>query len=170
MHDERRCSRAPRCIVRRVTPASLGLLGLALIGAACSSAHSVATFNSQANGICGTYSSKLRTVDPELALSNNERVTRLKSSLSNCLPLVEQGTAKLQGLGRPGDEAGALKKVFTMQTAQVSELENLQRALDQGNTSKIQSTETAVEESEAPLNQQFDALGMTGCGSGSTPS
>jgi hypothetical protein len=147
----------------------VAVIGLALIAAACSSAPSVADFNSQANSTCRTYSSKLREIDLALALSSPRRTSSIESDLSADLPAVQSGVVKLESLSEPSSEEAELKKAFGSQDVQLTDLKNLQQATKQRNSSKIASTETAFEESVATLNQEYDELGMTTCGSGPLP-
>jgi hypothetical protein len=76
----------------------------------------------------------------------------------------------LEALAQPSGEGTALKKAFSYENDQVQEFKNLATALQHRKTARIQSSETALEKSVAPLNQQFDVLGLTECGSGSAPS
>jgi hypothetical protein len=142
------------------------VVGVALIATGCGSTPSTAQFNAQANSICQTYSAKLKSVGSQLALSQGKSERHLESSLSSALSLVQQGTAQLKSLSRPNGEGVSLNKVFKAQDAQVADLQSLLTAIKQRNATRTQSAETALEESEAPLNQQFNVLGLSVCGSG----
>jgi hypothetical protein len=145
------------------------VIGLTLVAAACSSPPTAAAFNSQANSICQSYRAKLKSVDAAIALSDTGGAGRLESALSTALAQAEQGVGQLEGLAQPTGEGTALKKAFSSENDQIQKLKHLASAIKQRNGERIQSSETAVEETEAPLNQQFDALGLTDCGSGPAP-
>lgn len=167
MHDIWQQAIAGRWIRRGTARAMAIIIGVALIATACGSAPTVTAFNSQANSLCQTFRPRLRQIEAVIVLSSNGSESRLEPAISSALPQAEQGAAQLQALAQPNGEGAQLSKAFSSQKAQLQELKSLLTALKQGNADKIQSTETAFEESEAPLNQQFDVLGLTDCGSGS---
>ena len=146
------------------------MVGVALLATVCGSAPSVTAFNRQANDIRQTFRSKLALIDSLIALSGTGSENRLESAIASALPRAEQGSAQLGALAQPRGEGTQLKKALNSQHAQLQELQSLSTALQAGNGSGIQSSETAFEKMEAPLNQQFDVLGLTACGSGSAPS
>jgi hypothetical protein len=149
-----------------MTRVTLTVAGVAIIAAACgNSAPTRSDFNAQANSICQTYNSKLRSVGSTLALSSSKSASQIETVLSGALSPAEQGSAKLESLAQPDGEGASLEKAFRAQDAQLIDLENLLTALKQGTGSKVLAAETTFEESEAPLNQQFDELGLTACGS-----
>jgi hypothetical protein len=156
---------------RRAGWVAAAIVSTSLIAAACGASNpSAADYSNQANTICQTYSAKLRSVTSELALSAvNGNKQGVESQLSKTLALVQQGATQLEGLARPTGEAGALKKAFDDQTAQLKDLRQTLSGIRDGNTAAAQKAEAAFEQSEAPLNQQFDVLGMTSCGSGVAP-
>ncbi len=153
---------------RTVIPALI-TVGIGLIATACSSSPTIAAFTSQANGICRTYEPGLKDVEATIALSNSGNEHQLESEFSTAVSRAEQGSAQLEALAQPDGEGPGLTKAFDSANAQIRELKSLEAALMGESQSKIQSSETAIEESEAPLNQQFDMLAVTDCGSGSLP-
>ena len=100
-------------------------------------------------------------------LGGTEGVSKFESTLVGALPTIEQGAAQLDALAQPSGDDVALKKALSSEDAQIQQLKSLVAAFKAGNAEKIQSAETALEDSEAPLNQRFDVLGFTSCGSGS---
>jgi uncharacterized protein YccT (UPF0319 family) len=141
-------------------------VGIVLVAASCSSPPTVAAFNAHANSICQTYRPKVRSIDSAIALSSSGNRSELDRSVSAALSQAEQGFAQLEALAQPTGEGSALKRAFNAESDQVQVLNRLATALKDGNENKIQSAETALGESEAPLNQQFDGLGLMDCGSG----
>jgi hypothetical protein len=159
--------RSSRVLVPVVLPA---LVVVALITSACGSSTPTADqFNTQANDICRTYTAKLKSVSADLALPKTKNDKSLEAALSDALSLVQQGTSKLEGLARPAGEGGLLSTAFADQNAQTRKLQNLIAAVRENDQSKIDTAEAALEQSEAPLNQKFDQLGLTDCGSGTAP-
>jgi hypothetical protein len=145
---------------------TLTVAGVTIIAAACgNSAPTRSDFNHQANSICQIYNSKLRSVSSTLALSRSKSASQIESALSDALSPAEQGSSMLEALARPDGAGASLEKAFRAQGAQLLDLKNLLTALKQGTGSKVLVAETTFEESEAPLNQQFDELGLTACGS-----
>jgi hypothetical protein len=152
---------------RTITRGTLVVAGVGLIAAACSSAPTAAQFDSNANSICQTYNAKLKSVSSELVLPGSTTDKHREAEISSALTAAQPGSSKLQSLARPTGNESALQKAFKAQDAQINDLKGLLAALKQNQVSRVESFETAFEESEAPLNQQFDVLGLSTCGSGS---
>jgi hypothetical protein len=152
---------------RSIARGTLAAVAVALIAAACSSAPTAAQFDSNANGICHTYNAKLKSVSSELVLPGSTTDKQRETEISSALTAAEQGSSKLESLARPTGNESALQHAFKSQDAQISDLKGLLAAIKQNDASKSETSETAFEESEAPLNQQFDVLGLSACGSGS---
>jgi hypothetical protein len=164
MHDTKEEVSTRGLIRRTVLLPLFAIAGVGLIVSACGSQPTIAAFNSQANGICRTYIPRLKDVEATIALPNNGNEHQLEGALSSALPQAEQGSARLEALARPSGEGPGLTKAFNSASAQIQELKGLAAALKSGNQNKIETSETAIEQSEAPLNQQFDTLGLTDCG------
>jgi hypothetical protein len=143
---------------------------LALVVAGCSSssasAPSKASYDKQANAICQTFNSKLKSVGS--AISSSSSGTQVASALTDAISVAEQGSAKLEALPKPSGDNTALNKAYAAQDAQVTQMKQLVAAIKQNDAAKAQSTEAALNASNDPLNAQFDALGLTTCGSGSS--
>jgi hypothetical protein len=155
---------------RTVARSTFTIVGVGLIVAACGVSNpSTADFSNQANSICQSYSSKFRSFTAKLALPKNESKKQLESELSNLLALVQQGSSQLEALARPSSDSGALGKAFRAQKAQIEDLQRLLAGIRDNDPTKAQSAEAVLAASEAPLNQQFNVLGMTDCGSGTAP-
>ena len=143
------------------------VVSVALCITACgSSTPTAAEFNGQANTICRTFSAKLKSVGADLALAKGSSDEKFKSDLSSAIAQLESGSSQLQALARPNGENAALEKAFKSQNTQIKDLKDVSIASKQRDGKAIASAETAFEELEAPLNQQFDALGLSQCGSG----
>jgi PBP1b-binding outer membrane lipoprotein LpoB len=144
-------------------------LGAALILAGCSSssssAPSKADYDRQANAICATYNGKLKSLGSTISNSASEQ--QVASQLGKAVSLAEQGSAKLEALTKPDGQSAALNKVYAAQEAQVKQIRALQTALSQNDPAKAQSIENALDAGDGSLNRQFDALGLTTCGSNS---
>jgi hypothetical protein len=157
-------------IQRSVARSVVVIVGVGLFASACGASNpSAVDFSKQANGICQSYSANLRSVTAKLVLPKNESKKQLESELSNAVSLVQRGTNQLEALARPSSESSALNKAFRAQNAQIEDLQHLLAGFNENNPTKIQRAEVALAESEAPLNQQFDVLGMSVCGSGVAP-
>ncbi len=147
--------------------AAVGLLaaGCSSSGSATPSAPSKATYDKQANAICNTYSSKLSTLGASLQSSTS--TSQVEQALSRAISLGQQGTSKLEALSRPSGESSSLSAAYNDQEQQVSDLKHLLSAIRANNETAFKSEETALNASDASVNQKFDALGLTKCGSGS---
>ncbi len=157
-------------LTRRAAQSIGAVVGVALMAAACgTSAPSAADFSNQANGICQSYNAKLRSVTSQLALSQHKSKGQLEAELSSTLSLLKQGSQQLGALARPDSEGRAIDRALKAQNAQITDLQRLLAGIKDNNSTTTQSAEAALEESVAPLNQQFDILGMTACGTGSAP-
>jgi hypothetical protein len=84
------------------------------------------------------------------------------------VPLAERGQAKLEALPKPSNENVALDKVYAAQQTQVNQIKALAKAVNAGDSAKIQSISATLNASSSSLNSQFNALGLTACGSGSS--
>jgi hypothetical protein len=158
--------------LKRLSFAGLALAAVGLLAAGCSSsgnatpsAPSKATYDKQASAICNTYSSKLSTLGASLQSSTSP--SQAERVLSRAISLGQQGTSKLEALTRPSGEASSLSAAYNEQEQQVTELKHLLSAIRANNQTEFKSDELALNASDASVNQKFDALGLTTCGSGS---
>jgi hypothetical protein len=140
------------------------------IAAGCSSssgsAPTKADYDRQANAICQTYNSKLKAIGTTISdASSNQQVA---AELTEAVSLGKQGSAKLEALTKPDGQSAALNKVYADQDEQVRQIQALATALNQNDTAKAQSIENPLNTGNGPLNEEFDAVGLTTCGSGSS--
>jgi hypothetical protein len=154
--------------------AAVPLAGLlAVVVAGCSSSASAtstptkASYDKQANAICKTFNAKLSSVGAELKTSTQQ--AQVEQGLETAISLAQQGTNKLEGLRRPAGETGALAATYRGQEGQVTDFRNLLTAVEANSASQVQTALATAQASSGPLNQKFDALGLTVCGSGSSP-
>ena len=143
---------------------------MATLIAGCSSstvsAPTKADYDRQANAICQTYNSKIKTLGS--TISNASSSQQVASELTKVIPVAEQGSAKLAALTKPDGQSAALNRVYAAQDAQVRQIQAFATALNQNDSAKAQSIENALNAGNGPLNQEFDAVGLTTCGSGSS--
>ena len=159
----------PIVISQTVTLMAFGLTATLAAGACGgSSAPSKASYDKQADAICATYNSKLRAAGAGLASSSS--VAQAEDALSSAVSLAQQGETKLESLKQPSGEGAQLKKVYAAQQAQVTDLHNAVVALKANNTAAAKSAISAAASSSTAIDQQFDALGLTTCGSGTSSS
>jgi hypothetical protein len=140
------------------------------ITAGCSSssasAPTKADYDRQANAICQTINAKIKAFGS--TISSTSSTQQVASELTKVVAVAEQGSAGLAALAKPDGQSAALDKVYAAQDAQVKEIQAFATALNQGDSAKAQSIENELNAGNAPLNQEFDAVGLTTCGSGSS--
>jgi hypothetical protein len=158
---------------RRLAFVGVTLAALGLLASACGSSSgaapsppSKATYDSQANAICKSYSSKLSSLGSSLQSSSS--ASQVEQVLNQAITVAQQGTSKLEALPRPSGESSSLAAAYQVQEQQVTELKNLLAAVQADNPTEIKSDEAGFEATETSVNQKFDALGLTTCGSGSS--
>jgi hypothetical protein len=69
-----------------------------------------------------------------------------------------------------GGESAQLDKAYSAQEAQITDLQNAVSALKANNDTAAKADVSQADGSATALNQQFDALDLTTCGSGSSGS
>jgi hypothetical protein len=147
---------------------------IALLGTACGSSSSATTtpapskvtYDDQANAICQKFNAKLSSVGDQL--SSSTQAAQVEQALESAIALAQQGTTKLEHLRRPAGENQALGAAYKAQEGQVADFKNLLSAVRANSASEVRSALATAQASDATLNQQFDALGLTTCGSGSS--
>ncbi len=153
---------------RAVALGSLSLAVAALV-AGCSSPSSAtpskASYDKQADAICKTYSAKENSAAS--ALTSSTTNAQIVSALNKAISLGEEGSKKLQALPKPTGERAALNKAFTAQTALVDQLKKVLQAAKANDAEAFKSAASGLTTMGSSLDQQFDALGLTTCGSGS---
>ena len=146
---------------------------IAILASACSPGSSPsspttpsrAAYDRQADAICQTFNAKLESVGAQL--SSSTQVAQVEQGLESAISLAQQGTDKLEQLPRPAGESGALGAAYAAQEGQVADFKAILSAVRADSVSGVRSAVATAQASSAPLNQKFDALGLTTCGSGS---
>jgi hypothetical protein len=151
---------------------TIGIAAIALaVGCSSSPASapsgpSKSAYDKQANAICKTFNAKLSSVGAQL--SSNTQVAQVEQGLESAIALAQQGTKKLEDLRRPTGESPALSAAYKAQEGQVTDFKAILSAVRANSASQVRTALAAAQASSAPLNQKFDALGLTTCGSGSS--
>jgi hypothetical protein len=161
-------TRVNRATKRTIGWVSVAVMGMGILATGCSSSTSAAptkaSYATQANAICKEFNGKLNAIGS----SSGQSLSQVQALLAEAVPLAERGQAKLEALPKPSDESAALNKVYAAQQTQVNQLKALANAVNAGDATKIQSISATLNALGGPLNSQFDALGLTACGSGSS--
>jgi len=143
---------------------------MATLITACSSsstsAPTQAAYDKQANALCQTYNAKLKAMGATITSASSKQ--QVASELAKAVTLAKQGSAQLKALAKPAGQSAGLDKVYADQDAQVSQIQAFASALQANDSAKAQSIENALNAGNGRLNQEFDALGLTACGSGSS--
>lgn len=151
---------------RVMTRVTLAVAGVAIVAAACG--------NSDSHEVRFQRSSEQHLPDLQLEAQVGRfdagaiRQQQRESGRNGALRCAVSSRARLFKVGVPRSARwrGRISgKAFRAQDAQLIDVKNLLTALKKGTASKVLAAETTFEESEAPLNQQFDELGLIACGS-----
>jgi hypothetical protein len=101
------------------------------------------------------------------SLQSSTSPSQTEQALSQAIALGQQGTSKLEALPRPSGESSSLAAVYKAQQQQVTDLKNLLAAIRANNETEAKSDAATFTASDGPVNQKYDALGLTTCGSDS---
>jgi len=119
-----------------------------------------ADFANQANALCARFNDQVAAV-PQPTVTTP---AALGAYLDTALSLLDQQIAELKALTPPASISPAWTKVLQTIEAEQAQIKALVPKLKAGDTAAISQMQSI---SSDDINSQFDALGMTTCGSGS---
>ena len=122
------------------------------------------SYDARANAICKTFNAKLQSVGA--ALSTSTSLAQFEVVLNDAISVAQGGINRLQALHRPAAENAALEAAYKSQEAQLTDVKGILAAVKANSITKVRAAIAVTTASDAPLNKQFDALGLTACGSG----
>ncbi len=129
------------------------------VGAGASGA-TAAEFAAQANALCAKFDGQIAAV----AQPTETTPAALGAYLDQALTLLDQQIAELKALSPPASVSTAWAKILQTIDAEQVQIEALIPRLKSGDATAITAMQAI---SSDDINAQFDALGMTTCGSGS---
>ncbi len=130
------------------------------ISARPAAGSSDADFAAQGNALCAKFNDQVAAVPQPTATTP----AALGAYLDQALTLLDQQIAELKALTPPASASQAWTKVVPTIEAEQAQIKALVPRLKAGDTAAISEMQSI---SSDDINSQFDALGMTTCGSGS---
>jgi hypothetical protein len=121
---------------------------------------SEADFAAQANALCSKFNDQVAAVPQPTETTP----AALGAYLDQALSLLDQQITELKALTPPASVSPAWSKVLQTIEAEQAQIKALVPKLKAGDTAAISQMQSI---SSDDINSQFDALGMTTCGSGS---
>jgi hypothetical protein len=149
------------------------LLGIAATGAvsvliaACGGgggdqALSADEFRQQADAICAEYEGKIDD------LGSPSSLDELPDFVDKVIPIIEEGNGKLANLQPPDELADDWNSAMELQDQNLDVAHDLQDAIHDKDTAKVQELLTELNETDAQSNEIARKIGLDECGQQST--
>jgi hypothetical protein len=148
------------------------LLGIAATGAvsvliaACGGggdqALSADEFRQQADAICAEYEGKIDD------LGSPSSLDELPDFVDKVIPIIEEGNGKLANLQPPDELADDWNSAMELQDQNLDVAHDLQDAIHDKDTAKVQELLTKLNETDAQSNEIARKIGLDECGQQST--
>ena len=141
------------------------LLAVAFVAAGCGTDDSLshAELVKAGNAICKPYNEKAK------AIIKNQRpntpADEIASELTKVADLADELDTELSDLDPSGDDADALNAAIQLQAKQGAQIRKAAGQLRDGDLEGGKATAQAVDKQTPALNEAFDDLGLTECGS-----
>jgi len=126
-------------------------------GGGGSSRLSKSEFDSKASSICDTYQKKISDVPQP------KDVKDIPGYIDKVLPIVEEGTSKLDDLEPPADMQAKVDEWMTIQKAQVDQAKRLKAAAEKGDFAKVTAIANEADASNKRGNELARQIGATSC-------
>ena len=146
--------------MRQAVLATLIVLLLAACGGGGgggSSRLSKSEFDSKANEICDKYQKKINDVPQPKNLKN------IPAYIDKVLPIVEEGTSKLDDLQPPKDMQSKVDAWVTIQKGQVDQAKRLKAAAEKGDFAAVTKIANEADASNKRGNDLAREIGATSC-------
>lgn len=140
---------------------ALALTAVAVAGCG-TKAPSKASYIVKANALCAAYNLKVKALG-EPVTGAGAQATGVY--LGKAAALSAEETAKLQALPTPKGDKDTLVGLYARQASQVSELKAAVKALGANDTVSAEDSIKQLTDSGPGLDKDFDAYGLTACGS-----
>lgn len=126
-------------------------------GGGGSSRLSKSEFDSKASSICDTYQKKIGDVPQP------KDVKDIPGYIDKVLPIVEEGTSKLDDLEPPADMQAKVDEWMTIQKGQVDQAKRLKAAAEKGDFAKVTAIANEADASNKRGNELAREIGATSC-------
>ena len=126
-------------------------------GGGGSSRLSKSEFDSKASSICDTYQKKINDVPQP------KDVKDIPGYIDKVLPIVEEGTSKLDDLEPPADMQAKVDEWMTIQKGQVDQAKRLKAAAEKGDLAKVTAIANEADASNKRGNELARQIGATSC-------
>lgn len=134
----------------------------ALVLAGCaSSGPTRAQFDTKANDVCAGYNVQEKALGP--VDSSDDKA--LAAYLSKVAALGQAESSDLMKLRTPKRDRAAFERVLLAEQGEVTQAQQLAASLNAGDYTMAQKQLATLRSQNESTNQQFDALGLTACGS-----
>lgn len=141
--------------------AVLAITAVAISGCG-TKAPSKAGYIVKANALCAAYNLKVKALGEPVA-GAGAKATGVY--LGKAAVLSAEETTKLQALKTPKGDKDTLAGLYARQASQVSELKAAVKALGANDTVSAEASIKQLTDSGPQLDKDFDAYGLTACGS-----
>jgi hypothetical protein len=128
---------------RRLFAAAVAGAAFTIVIGACggsSSTPSKASYDKQANSLCGSYNEQLQSLGTNLGQAKTTAAA--EAILARAASEAEAGTKKLEALTPPAGEASALKQAFAFQQEEVADIRKIEQAVGQKSSSAAKAALT----------------------------
>jgi hypothetical protein len=114
-------------------------------------------FRQQADAICRQYEDKIN------ALGSPSSLAGLGDFVDKVVPIIEEGNNKLAALQPPEELAGDWNRAMDLQDQNLGVAKDLQEAIHDRDTTKVQELLSTLEETDAQSNQIARNMGLEEC-------
>jgi hypothetical protein len=115
-------------------------------------------FRQQADAICKQYEDKIN------ALGSPNSLAELGNFVDKAVPIIEEGNEKLGALQPPEELADDWERAMDLQDQNLGVAKDLQQAIRDQDTPKVQELLAKLDETDAQSNQIARNMGLEECG------
>jgi len=142
-------------------------IGVAVLIAACGGGGGDQTlsadeFRKQADSICTEYEGRIGDLQSPSSLDE------LPDFVDEVIPIIEEGNAKLADLNPPEELASDWDRAMELQDQNLEVAHDLQDAIHDNDTAKVQELLTKLNETDAQSNAIARKIGLEDCGQQNT--
>jgi hypothetical protein len=142
-------------------------IGVAVLIAACGGGGGDQTlsadeFRKQADSICTEYEGRIDDLQSPSSLDE------LPDFVDEVIPIIEEGNAKLADLNPPEELASDWDRAMELQDQNLEVAHDLQDAIHDNDTAKVQELLTKLNETDAQSNAIARKIGLEDCGQQNT--
>lgn len=115
-------------------------------------------FRQQADSICRQYEDKIKALGSPSSLSD------LGDYVDQVIPIIDEGNGKLADLQPPAELADDWDRAMALQDQNLGVAKNLQQAIRDQDTAKVQELIQTLDETDAKSNEIARGIGLEDCG------